>query len=313
MKKENNYKLNKKFLLKIVVSSVLMFLLFLKIDTKNLFENIQLLNWSYVPIIIVFLILNYVISSIRWKYLLIHNNAKKVPLSYLISLYFVGSFFNNFMFTSIGGDVYKIYKLGKKIESNADAFSATFMERFTGLISLVFISLIGFMGVVIGSSSYVEKDIYKIMGITVVLVFLFVVFIYFGLKLLFILSVYNKYFLDVSRSLYVYKGKWEILGVAFASSFIVQFLAIFTQYFIFMAIGRNLDIFRILFIFPMITLATFLIPSLNGIGVQDFLYKFSNTFLFISEPIAIAGSVLYHLFRLVVSLIGGIIYAMDKD
>jgi hypothetical protein len=54
--------------------------------------------------------------------------------------------------TSIGGDVFKVYTLGKKLNNVSDAFSATFMERFTGLISLVFIAIFGLIGVVLTGS-----------------------------------------------------------------------------------------------------------------------------------------------------------------
>ncbi len=303
----------KKFLIKILISSVLICLLFLKIDVRALINSLELLNWIYAPVIIALIVLNYVISSIRWKYLLIHNNNEKVSLAYLVSLYFTGSFFNNFMPTSIGGDVYKIYKLGKKIGSNSDAFTATFMERFTGLVSLVFISMIGFIGVVVRYNSSVGNDVYKIVSVSVVFLLVFVFSIFIFLKVLNVFRFKSQKILQIYDSLFLYKDRWDVLGIAFISSFIVQFLAIFSQYFIFVALGKSLDIYRTMFIFPIITLATFLIPSLNGIGVQDFLYKFSNTFLFISEPTAIAGSILYHLFRLFVSLIGGILYVFNKD
>ncbi len=302
-----------KFLIKILISSVLIYLLFLKIDVKGLINNIELLNWVYAPVIITLIVLNYIISSIRWKYLLIHKNNEKVSLTYLVSLYFTGSFFNNFMPTSIGGDVYKIYKLGKKIGSNSDAFTATFMERFTGLISLVFISMVGFIGVIIRYNSSVGNDVYKIVVVSFIFLLVFVFSMFVFLKVLNVFRFKFKKILQIYDSLLFYKDRWDVLGVAFISSFIVQFLAIFSQYFIFVALGESLDIYRTMFIFPVITLATFFIPSLNGIGVQDFLYKFSNTFLFISEPVAVAGSILYHLFRLFVSLIGGILYAFNKD
>ena len=45
--------------------------------------------------------------------------------------------------TSVGGDVFKMVKLGQKIGNQAHAFSATFMERFTGVVALVIVSYYG--------------------------------------------------------------------------------------------------------------------------------------------------------------------------
>jgi len=70
--------------------------------------------------------------------LLIHEKSNEVSRLYLFKLYFVGAFFNNFMPTSIGGDVYKVYKLGKKIDSPVVGFSSVFTERFFWNFSVVF-------------------------------------------------------------------------------------------------------------------------------------------------------------------------------
>ena len=135
----------KNTILKILVSAGLFAYLFFTTDKEKFVSALSSFNYNYIPLIILLLILNYVVSSFRWKTLILNENSEKVSVKYLTSLYFVGSFFNNFMPTSIGGDVYKVFKLGQKIEDNADAFTATFMERFTGVIALVLISYCGLL------------------------------------------------------------------------------------------------------------------------------------------------------------------------
>ena len=132
--------------LKVVVSISLFYFLFSNIDVNSLITNFQLLDKRYLPLIFLLIVLNYVVSSIRWKQLLITKDKttkNNISVRYLTSLYFIGSFFNNFMPTSMGGDVFKIYALGKKIKDNALAFTSTFMERFTGMVVLVLISYFG--------------------------------------------------------------------------------------------------------------------------------------------------------------------------
>lgn len=311
---DKNVKNIKSTTLKFFISGFLLFLLYITIDKKALITNLQLFDFKYAPIILILLVLNYVISSVRWKNLLsIYSHAEKVSTKYLISLYFIGSFFNNFMPTSIGGDVYKILKLGKKIDSKANAFSATFMERFTGMIALVFIALFGFLITFSKGISGFEAEIGTIGFTTFLCVVVLIVGWFVGVKILAPLSTKIPKLESLYKSISQYKNNYKVLLVAFISSFLVQICSIFSQYFIFMAIGVQIDLFRTLFIFPIIILATFFIPSLNGIGVQDFLYKFSNNFLLISEPSAIAASVLFHLFKLVVSLFGGVLYALGKS
>src|SRR3990167_6802949 len=133
----------KKIVLKLLISSILIGVIIWKIDFSQVVSNVRMVDFKIVPLVILFIALNYIISSVRWKALLIHSGGEKTSVGYLTKLYFIGAFFNNFMPTSIGGDAYKVYRLGKKINSNTNAFTATFMERFTGMVALVIISYLG--------------------------------------------------------------------------------------------------------------------------------------------------------------------------
>ncbi len=301
-----------KTILKVCVSIALISFILLKIDRASVLKSFETFNPIYIGVIVLLIVGNYVFSSIRWKQLLIYENTDSVSTKYLIGLYFMGSFFNNFMPTSIGGDVFKVLKLGKKIKSNANAFSATFMERFTGVISLVFLAFFGLIGTLLrGFSS--DSNLFSYMIFSLIgLVILFVFGIYVGLQLLNFLRKKITKLDTIYTSLIAYKGKTKVLVIAFLTSFIVQIMTVFSQYFIFVALGYTPDVFRAFFIFPIIILASFFIPSLNGIGVQDILYKFSYVFLVIAEPAAVAASFIFHLFKLGVSLIGGVLYALGK-
>ncbi|MFA6982226.1 MAG: lysylphosphatidylglycerol synthase transmembrane domain-containing protein, partial [Patescibacteria group bacterium] len=133
----------RKAILKITVSLALLGFLFWKVDKREIIENIRLLNFAYAPLIIGFIIVHYAIGAFRWKKFLVFENCERISVKYLFYLYFVGAFFNNFMPTSVGGDAVKFLKLGEKIKSKTNAFTATFMERFTGVMALVVVSYYG--------------------------------------------------------------------------------------------------------------------------------------------------------------------------
>ncbi|NMB69992.1 flippase-like domain-containing protein [candidate division WWE3 bacterium] len=289
----------KKLVLKIIVSAGLIFYILYKVDKQTLITNLKLMDLLFLVPIVAFIVLNYVISSLRWKQLIVHENANKVSLGYLTSLYFIGSFFNNFMPTSIGGDVYKVFKLGKRINDNTFAFTSTFTERFTGVLILVLFSVLSFTG---------------ILHFWVILLLVwFVMSMYIGFYILQKLSKKIKIVKKIYESLMVYKGRWTLIFHVFILAVVVQLFSVLTQYTIFLSLGIKLDPFFALFAFPVITLATFFIPSLNGIGVQDALYISLFAFLGVPQELSLAASVLYHLFRLGVSLIGGVLYALGKS
>lgn len=292
-------KINKNFLIKIIVSVTLLIIIFSKINKESLINNLKLLNFWYVPIILLLIVANYSLGAVRWKYLLLHDKEDKIRVRYLVYLYFAGAFFNNFMPTSIGGDVYRVYRLGKRLGSTVDAFAATFMERFTGVLALILISIFSlydFIGWWAGG-----------------VLLLFVGSFFVGLYFLKIFSRKFKKLEKIYHSLVIYKGQYRVLALSFAISIVIQFIAISTQYCVFLAIGQRPPLLYALLTLPMITLAGFVIPSLNGVGVQDALYIKFFSVVGIPHTLSLSASIVYHLSRLTISLLGGVVYIFGKD
>ncbi|MBU0535008.1 MAG: lysylphosphatidylglycerol synthase transmembrane domain-containing protein [Patescibacteria group bacterium] len=297
-RKEKTKKLNT--IIKVLVSlTLILYIVLKKVDKAEFIKNFELLDWRFIPLIFLLIVGHYVVSSFRWKSLLVHEKAKGVPVRYLLSLYFIGAFFNNFMPTSIGGDVYKMYHMAKKVGDPGIGFSSVFTERFTGIVMLALIALLS-MTKTLG------------FGILVLLIW-FILGVYIGIFSLKLLSGKIKFLGKVYNALIIYKNYPKVLGFAMLTSIIVQVLSIFVQYFTFMAIGVRIPIFYAFLAFPVITLVGFFIPSLNGFGVQDALYM--STFAIVGVPVttALSASIIYHISRIGVSLIGGVLYALGKD
>ena len=126
-----------KTVIKIIVSvSLIVYLVTKKIDRNQLISNFKLLDWRFLPLMILTIIIHYVISSFRWKSLLIHQNSHKISRWYLFKLYFVGAFFNNFMPTSLGRCLQSL-QAWKDIDDPFMGFSSVFTERFTGILMLL--------------------------------------------------------------------------------------------------------------------------------------------------------------------------------
>ena len=111
----------------------------------------------------------------------------------------------------------------------------------------------------------------------------------------------------------MYRAEKKVLGFALVTSFVVQFLSVFTQYFVFRALGLDVPFIYALVVLPMITLAGFFIPSLNSMGVQDALYIQVFSYVGVGRELAFTASILYHFFRLVVSLVGGVFYVFEEN
>ncbi len=296
MKQNKNIK---KTLIKISISLVLGVILYFMLDKKQFIESISKLNLVYLPLIFGLVVTNYVISSIRWRRLLdVYENASQISLVSLIKLYFIGAFFSNFLPTSIGGDVYKAVRLGKVLNDQSKAFASTFVERFSGVVILAIFSSFGLILT------------FKWLGVLLFVSFWICALI--GIRFIDLLGAKVKKLEKFVDAIKLYFARKDILAYAFFTSIFVQICSILTQHFIFIALGYKIPIGYSFFAFPVIILASFLIPSQNSFGVQDALYATFFLQVGITAAAAVSASVIYHIVRLIISLIGGLFYAIEK-
>ena len=78
----------------------------------------------------------------RWWELLKGVGISKIKFRQLVQLYFVGSFFNAFLPSGFGGDVVRVVEVSQEIPADV-ATGTVFLDRFTGLLVLFVMGLIG--------------------------------------------------------------------------------------------------------------------------------------------------------------------------
>jgi glycosyltransferase 2 family protein len=77
----------------------------------------------------------------RWAWLL-DAQGLHMPFRRVFALYFVGQFFNAFMFGTTGGDVVKAYYVARETHHRKTEIAATvFIDRIIGLIALILLAL----------------------------------------------------------------------------------------------------------------------------------------------------------------------------
>jgi uncharacterized protein (TIRG00374 family) len=88
------------------------------------------------------LFVGIIASAARWSAYL---RALEIPLRFstVLRLYFVGTFFNSFLPSGIGGDAYKGVRIGKRLGRYTPGFASIFLDRFAGFIALAAIGLFG--------------------------------------------------------------------------------------------------------------------------------------------------------------------------
>jgi uncharacterized membrane protein YbhN (UPF0104 family) len=257
-------------------------------------------NVFYMALAVLMIGLNYTISGFRWRSLIFYSKAfSGKGVFSLIKLYFIGAFFNNFMPTSIGGDVYKAYVLGRNTSDMPKAVAATFVNRLSGLVILALFS----------SASLVL--ILGIFGLGVFVVFWIIIVL--GFFALFVFSKYIPKLRPYSEALYLYKRHRVSVLESLFFSVLVQLVANLGQYFATRAVGVSITLPQAFFAFPIIGFLSFLPVSFNGFGIQDFLYKSFFGYWGISAVMSLSSSIIYHLCRVAVSLVGGVFLLLPND
>ena len=287
-----------KIILRISISLGLILYLLSTQDVSAIKSNLLTFDFTYFFVSIVLLLLGAYVSCVRWK-IILQTSKVNVSVWYLFALHLKGYFYNNFLPTQMGGDVYKSIALGKKIDDQSISLFSVFMHRFSGLLVLLVMALFG-IGLIYG-----KWGILLALGIFVVGLILYFPVLHFLAKRINFIKKFK-----VASDFFV-KDKNRGLQVLILS-FLVQILSFSLVYVLFLGVDITLPLWSVVAYMPIISLSL-LIPSFNGFGTQETVYAFLFSNVGVTTEISIAVSLMVHLGRLVMSLLGGILILFPID
>lgn len=126
--------------LRFLVSGGLLAYLVWRADPANIWAQWRQASLGLLALAALLQVLCICISAFRWSVLL-RANREPQPYRWLLAVYFVGQFANNFLPTSVGGDAMRVLALGRRTGSYARASASVFMERLMGFLALSLIAL----------------------------------------------------------------------------------------------------------------------------------------------------------------------------
>ena len=259
-------------------------------------------------------VLAITIASLRLKLIIDAQEIARVTFAEAVSLTFIGYFFNNFLPTSIGGDVAKAYYLSRKNSEKLTSYTAVFVDRAIGLITMIFMATAALFFV---QKQFVDLNVrYMIYAITLCSL-LAVVFMMnkgfarkFSIFLIFIRPIEDK-----ARKLYnavhLYKKHTGLVIKSLIISVMSQLFFFVSIWVLAVSIGSIIPPMDILLRMPIIS-AVSLLPSINGLGIRE-----GAMVLFfgplIGKENAFAVSILWFLVLFVTSIAGGLVYALSPQ
>lgn len=254
------------------------------------------------------------VASFRLKLIIDAQGGAGVTFLEALSLTFIGYFFNNFLPTSIGGDVVKAYYQSKKSGDRTASYTSVFVDRAIGLFTMIFMAFAALFfvdGRIIDNN--VKNMLYCITAVSV-LIIVFMMNKNIARKFGALLSLVKplegkliKFYNAVNR----YQHHYGLLVQSFGISIISQLLFFTSIGVLALSIGSRISIMDILLKMPIISIMSML-PSINGLGLRE-----GSTVLFFGPVIgnqnAFAVSVLWLVALLIISVMGGLIYGLSPQ
>jgi uncharacterized protein (TIRG00374 family) len=306
--------------LKIAVSVALYAYIFIKIDVTHLWAILREADISYFAAGVMVYFMLQSISAYRW-YLLLRPLGLKASYFKLLTFYMLGMFFNNFMPTGIGGDVFRIYYLNKETRTLSRATASVFFDRNLGMAALLLIATL--ISTIDGTSfkGVPLAPLFGMVGLAFGLANLALFYrptynLLHRLLMLFKMKKADERVEHLFESVNSYRRQWGLIGLAMLLSIAVQFGCVVIN-----KLGANalpasqVEIHSVgwlpyLVFIPAIGLISMVPVSVNGMGWREFSYIVLFGSVGATEAQAAALAFIWLGVLVVTSIPGAVIYIM---
>lgn len=297
---------------RIGISVGLLSYLIYRADVSKIYQTLRMADYGYVALATGIFFLAIALFSLRWK-LLLRNIPQSPGLLHLMAYYLIGLFFNNFLPTTVGGDITRAYNAARENGERRANLGIVILERMLGTLTTLTLASIS----LIWATRYFHTR--RIIWITVACLGM-VVFLLWNLwnpalhrflqPLLEKITAFSlgERLNGVLQGIYrLRESRNAILG-ALGLSLISQLLLIYMNYLLARALGLEKVTLSYLLLVVPITFVMGLIPSINGLGVRDTGYVVLLARIGLSSAEALSLSFLNTLMPLLYSVVGGILH-----
>jgi len=314
-KNHKNIKNSITFVLKIIITFLILYLIFLKIDIKNFSTAFSQVNYIYIFLAFLIFLLQFSISTLKWKKLV---DYFKIRLKYGFYLKYnlIGFFYAAIMPAGIiVGEVIKGYKIFRINQDRKIIMNSILMDKITGFLGLIFsVIFIYFVAPSFRKFSYYHNFIL----VAVVLLFSIFIFLIFSQKIFnYLLKIIKKIFPKLGifserifRAINTYSKNPRLLIFAITIGVLVYLLNTASVYFIALAIGVNVSFVNLFMVNCLANFAIIVMPvTFMGFGIREGVFVYFLGLVGIIKEPALALSILVGFIYLLLSLVGGAIEA----
>lgn len=293
---------------RIVITLIIFGLLFRAIDFASVTQSIKDIVPRLLLLGIIFQLLSTTLAAYRWS-LVMRPLGYPQDFSFFLKSYFKGSFFNQALPTSIGGDAIRVLDLARQQGRKRDAFYGVFIDRVLGLVGLLLLNLLAnaINPGLLPQGVFITINLLIAGGVA-------------GFIMLFYLQRLTwlerwritRMFQTISSQLgVVLRGPRE-LAVQLSLSVAVHFLALMAIFLIGRSVELEYDLLTFLIIVPPVILLTLIPLSLAGWGIREGAMIGFFTLLGADKVTVLAMSIVYGVVLILSSLPGLVVYLKGR-
>jgi len=296
------------------VSVLILSLLFLKIEPARVS---RILRDADLPLVLGCLcanILLYLLLSYRWQ-LLLNVLSLRFPLKTLYGTYLVGVFFNNFLPTTIGGDMVRGLDLYRHTKKGKEIVITVLIERLLGFTSLLIIAVAALIGLYpVFHDPWIT---WVVIGATGLYIAVLVLLLTPGLFVLVSALLHRLKFhrigprlLEIPATIERFTSSPRPLLQAVLLSLIIQASTILTYYALTRALHLTIPLAELFLFFPIINMVAMIPISLGGLGLREgvSLYLFQKVGVDLAHAMGL--SLTWYLILIGTGSLGGAIFAL---
>ncbi|HEX7063148.1 MAG TPA: lysylphosphatidylglycerol synthase transmembrane domain-containing protein [Woeseiaceae bacterium] len=296
--------------LKIAVACVLLALLALGVDWDTLPKDLALLDGRLASLALAAIGCQMIVNAWKWSHSLrLHDLRFAWPYLFRSSCF--AYFFNNFLPSGIGGDVYRVYRTMSPGVERSRPVSAVLLERAVGFAAMLAIGAIGALFLA-GTSELARLYLFGVSGIAVVLL---------GVTMLWSIADFDGLRRRLARVAWLepvranlrrvgrHRLEWIALAVACCA---FQLLAAAVIFLAFAALGSPVSMAAAAVITAAAGIASVLPISISGLGVVEGSIVGTAVGVGVDYDAAVLAAVTVRVLSLLVAAGCGLLYLVDS-
>ncbi|MDF1877628.1 flippase-like domain-containing protein [Sulfurimonas sp. SAG-AH-194-L11] len=297
-----------KNIIKLLITIAIFYFLFRNIDFVEFSKIIFNSHGGWILVALLMQLTSTYLAAYRW-FKISQLLVFKERLSFYVRSYFKGTFFNQVLPSSIGGDAVRIIDLTRKEYEKKEAFYGVFVDRVVGLVGLLVLNLLAtllFFGTFDNDFSFL------------------IIFITLGgiISFSLLFQLHRLTFLENIKFLNLLVRLANRLNSLYASrmlllkhitiSVVVHLFSVLTMYGLSLALGLDLSFQTLLIAVPPVFLLTIVPISLAGWGVRE--GAMIGIFMLVGadQTKVLAMSILYGLLLIVSAVPGAYFWIKSK-